>query len=839
MPPQEIPLPPALTKRYRDFELVGRGGMGAVFRATDIQLERPVAIKLLSPGEFQGGKARDRFLEEGRINSQLVHPNIVRLYDFGIPEMPFTPFMVFEFVEGEGLERILKRAHPSLRNSLDLLIEICEGLDYAHQQGIVHRDLKPENILVTRQGQAKMLDFGLAKETGSNSGVHTQHGILLGTPPYMAPEYIQGETPGPPADLYAIGVLAFLLGTGRLPFEGESHVETLRMHLRSEVPSLQKLNPTLPPEFARAVKDCLAKDPKARPKTAGDLAQTLRNCRGTLSQEEIRRPKLPNSQRESPTAVLKDAPVRAGDPGGTRALGGRGDPRWIATRLGAGMLAGISLYLVAKVSASFLSPPSFARDLAVFPGPRSAEVHWLGTPEVEIWIQEQDLGSKPWSHSPPPGPAEETSRGEAHRFRVRVPDLESGREYRAEVRTRSGATLQALDFETPKATDVFRPRLNRSKRLERAPLEVTGPSHRSYALRVKVWVPDQSDPILEVGSLETPGFGVSLGLEIPKVHWRKDLRIEAEHRLPGEERTIHQTLSVERNFLEIFVRESLQSLEPGAPTLTRTIEAYLEAIRASKASDPIPLPTRVLEESVLGGHFDEVSAALGGFFSDREIPVPRKIELERLLAPLDFFDTILVGHRAFPHFRIRELRKEYLPYGTKSTIPGHRRSVSAPWTSKEQDPESPHPRIFLFPSDLSADGARRFEIVAAAQQFGPEDLEAWERRGRLADASVEIVDPVLPHYSYELEIFQKGFEVRGQISLEFGQGPPLVLYAPSGIEYQNTGSVQDNVSVYYRIPHVCLRRGLNRLRFRLLSPGGSREPTKPIYIDRLQISRSN
>jgi serine/threonine protein kinase len=210
-----------MAKRLPQFEilqLLGRGGMGVVYKARQIELDRIVALKILPPGEFDSPKFVERFRREARSLAKLSHPNIVGVYDFGQSEGLF--YFVMEFVDGLNLRQMILDHRLSPTNALAIVPRICDALQYAHEEGVVHRDIKPENILIDKRGRVKIADFGLAKLLGREEidSRLTVSGVTLGTPRYMAPEQVeQPQNVDHRADIYSLGVVFYEMLTGELP----------------------------------------------------------------------------------------------------------------------------------------------------------------------------------------------------------------------------------------------------------------------------------------------------------------------------------------------------------------------------------------------------------------------------------------------------------------------------------------------------------------------------------------------------------------------------------------------------------------------------------------------
>ncbi len=258
-----------LRGRYRLDSLIGRGGMGIVYRATDLELMREVAIKVIS--EATSTDSRHRFIREARAAAALNHPNIISVYDVG--ESHGVPFFVMELVQGPSLGS----ARPSdLSRIVEIGLQICTALEHAHANKIVHRDLKPDNVLLSGTGQSvKLADLGLALP-GDGTRI-SQAGLVLGTPSYMAPEQALGKAVDARADLYALGVLLYELTTGRLPFTGSDPLAVVSQHVHAPVVPPRVLQPALPQPLERVIMRLLEKNPSARFASAGETAIALRS----------------------------------------------------------------------------------------------------------------------------------------------------------------------------------------------------------------------------------------------------------------------------------------------------------------------------------------------------------------------------------------------------------------------------------------------------------------------------------------------------------------------------------------------------------------------------------
>jgi hypothetical protein len=262
--------------RYRIEGRLGTGGMATVQLAFDQRLERYVALKLLAEHLADDPAFVSRFRREALSAARLVHPNIVQVFDFGFDERQHQHFIVMEHVPGHSCAELLReRGRFEVEEGVDVLVQACRGLDYAHRNGVVHRDVKPGNLLVSESGGVKLADFGIARATDQSS--ITQVGSVLGTAAYLAPEQARGEEAGPRADLYSLGVVAYQLLSGRLPYEAASLSELAHKQQHEPPPRLDELNPQVPRALAIAVGMALAIEAEHRPTDASALGDALRD----------------------------------------------------------------------------------------------------------------------------------------------------------------------------------------------------------------------------------------------------------------------------------------------------------------------------------------------------------------------------------------------------------------------------------------------------------------------------------------------------------------------------------------------------------------------------------
>jgi eukaryotic-like serine/threonine-protein kinase len=269
--------------RYELEELVGSGGMSTVFRARDRQLDRRVAIKILHEHYLSDPEYVERFRREARAVAQLSHPNIVTVIDRGEDEG--RQYIVFEHVEGENLKELVRRTgRLPVRRALELGVAVADGLAFAHERGLVHRDVKPQNVLLSREGEVKVTDFGIARSLDVDHGV-TQTGTVLGTGEYLAPEQASGKPISAATDVYSLGVVLWELLAGEVPFVGESFVAVAMRHVNEPPPSLREQRPDVSPRLAAAVERALAKDPARRFPSMAALSRELRGCLAELEGE--------------------------------------------------------------------------------------------------------------------------------------------------------------------------------------------------------------------------------------------------------------------------------------------------------------------------------------------------------------------------------------------------------------------------------------------------------------------------------------------------------------------------------------------------------------------------
>jgi len=262
----------AIAGRYSLEKELGRGGMGVVYLAREVRLDRPVAVKLLPPSKASDPRLRERFLREARTAAKLSHPNIIPIH--AVEEIGEFVFFAMAYIEGETLtERVRRRGPLAPSEASRVLRDVAWALAYAHGQGVIHRDVKPDNILIETGGRVLVADFGIASVVAGAGALST--GEVVGTPEFMSPEQALGEAVDARSDLYSLGIVGFFACSGALPFEAEKATDVLAKQVTEPAPPLTSVAPLVPRRLAQAIDRCLAKEPADRPDGPAALAEQL------------------------------------------------------------------------------------------------------------------------------------------------------------------------------------------------------------------------------------------------------------------------------------------------------------------------------------------------------------------------------------------------------------------------------------------------------------------------------------------------------------------------------------------------------------------------------------
>lgn len=298
--------PIVLNNRYHLLATIAGGGMALVFKAQDRLLNRIVAVKVLRPEYAQDPAFLGSFRMEAQAAANLTHPNIVTIFDVG--QDGERHFIVMEHVEGRDLKTIIREEAPfSIGRAMDIIVDVCAGVGFAHRAGIVHCDVKPQNVLISPDGRVKVTDFGIAR--AFSQIVPREVETVWGTPHYFAPEQAAGEPTTPASDVYSIGIMIYEMLTGRLPFDAPDHATLAMMHMRDEPLPLHQINPQVPLQLEQIVRKVLAKEPSSRYRSAEHLGRILSGYRQGASQVTGFLPvAVPVAPSPPPTKTERPAP---------------------------------------------------------------------------------------------------------------------------------------------------------------------------------------------------------------------------------------------------------------------------------------------------------------------------------------------------------------------------------------------------------------------------------------------------------------------------------------------------------------------------------------------------
>ena len=295
-PVEDMPRGTLFADRYEIIENLGIGGMGEVYRVYDKKVEGEIALKLIKPEIASDKKVIERFRNELNVAREISHRNVCRMYDLGDAES--RHFITMEYVTGEDLKSFIRRAAP-LNTARAVLIaeQICEGLSEAHRLGVVHRDLKPSNIMIDKQGNVRIMDFGIARSLKAK-GI-TRAGVMIGTPEYISPEQVEGKEVDQRVDIYSLGVILYEMVTGRVPFEGETALSVAHKHRYEAPQEPNKVNTQIPDDLSRVILRCLEKDKETRYQSAGEVRSELTRIeKGMPTTDRVIPERIPSTSKE-------------------------------------------------------------------------------------------------------------------------------------------------------------------------------------------------------------------------------------------------------------------------------------------------------------------------------------------------------------------------------------------------------------------------------------------------------------------------------------------------------------------------------------------------------------
>jgi serine/threonine protein kinase len=295
-PREELTTGSTFADRYQIIEELGKGGMGRVYKVLDKEVNAKVALKLIKPEIASDKKTIERFRNELKVARDISHKNVCRMYDLGKEEGAY--YITMEYVSGEDLKSFIRRSGIiSVGKAISIANQVCEGLLEAHRLGVVHRDLKPQNIMIDKEGNARIMDFGIARSLRAK-GI-TGSGVMIGTPEYMSPEQVDGKEVDQRADIYSLGVILYEMITGQVPFEGDTPF-SIGVKQKSEIPRPPKeINEQIPEDLSHVILKCMEKDKEKRYQSVGELHYELTSLeKSAPTSERIVPERKPLTSRE-------------------------------------------------------------------------------------------------------------------------------------------------------------------------------------------------------------------------------------------------------------------------------------------------------------------------------------------------------------------------------------------------------------------------------------------------------------------------------------------------------------------------------------------------------------
>jgi len=295
-PKEELTTGSTFAGRYQIIEVLGKGGMGKVYRALDKKLNEEVALKLIKPEIASDKKTLERFNNELKFARKIAHKNVGRMYE--LMEEKRTHFITMEYVPGQDLRGLIRQSGQlAMGTAVSIAKQTCEGLTEAHRLGVIHRDLKPQNIMIDKEGMARIMDFGIARSV-SGKGI-TGAGVMVGTPEYMSPEQVESKETDQRSDIYSLGVILYEMVTGRVPFEGDTPLSVAVKHKTEVPPDPRQVNTQIPEELSHLILRCMEKDKEKRYQSAGEVRSELENIeKGIPTTERIEPKRKPITSKE-------------------------------------------------------------------------------------------------------------------------------------------------------------------------------------------------------------------------------------------------------------------------------------------------------------------------------------------------------------------------------------------------------------------------------------------------------------------------------------------------------------------------------------------------------------